>query len=68
MDLCPNCGERAFIGLGQPYYKYTFHCEICNTQWTMTDSEIYELSHPSQEIIDIVNKVMKLSYELAVER
>jgi hypothetical protein len=34
----------------------------------MTDSEIYELSHPSQETIDIVNKLMKLSYELAMER
>lgn len=66
-SMCPVCSESAFIGLGHPYYQYTLHCKTCGKVWTMTDLEIYELSHPTKETCDIVNKLMELSYKLAME-
>jgi uncharacterized Zn finger protein len=66
-SMCPNCGETVFVGLGYPYFQYTLHCEQCGVVWTMTELEVYELSHPSKETVDIVNKLMELSYKLAME-
>lgn len=65
--MCPNCGESAWIRLGYPYYQYTLCCETCGTTWTMSELEVYELSHPSQETRDIVNKIMDLAFEMAME-
>ena len=61
--MCPFCGENIFTGVK----IYTAYCEICNTEWTMTDLEIYDLSFPDPEIMEIVNELMKLSYKLAME-
>jgi uncharacterized Zn finger protein len=66
-SMCPMCGESAFVGLGYPHYHYTLHCETCGTIWTMTELEVYELSFPDAETICIVNKLMKLSCEMAKE-
>jgi hypothetical protein len=66
-SLCPNCGENVWVGVGMQYPDYTNHCNICDTIWTTTDLEIYELSHPDQITIDIVNKLMQLSFEMAME-
>lgn len=65
-NTCPSCGENAFVGLGYPHYRYTLHCKTCGTVWTMTDLEVYELSFPDAETISIVNKLMELSYKLAM--
>lgn len=60
-SMCPSCGENVFTGVKNNFIAY---CNKCKTTWTMTELEIYDLSHPSKEVIDIVNKMKKLSFEL----
>ena len=62
--MCPTCGENVFTGVRN---SFTAYCDKCGVIWTMTDLEIYNLSHPSPEVVDIVNKLMELSYKLAME-
>jgi hypothetical protein len=68
MDLCPQCGETVYIGLGHPNYRYTLNCDVCNTTWTMTELEIYELSFPSETTKRIVKELNKISYALATDK
>jgi hypothetical protein len=64
-STCPMCGESAFIHLRYPYF---LHCETCGAEWTMGELEIYELSHPDKETIMIVNQLMKLAFDMAMEK
>ena len=63
--MCPECGENIYIGI-DPYY--IGRCDKCGTRWTLGELEVYEMSHPSKETIEIVNKLMKLSRDIAMEK
>ena len=65
MELCPNCGETCFISIGSD--TYYLHCETCDYEWTMTESEIYDLSFPSPIVKEIVKKLNALAYKMAME-
>ena len=62
--MCPSCGENAYIGVDNYFIA---RCDKCGTRWTMSELEIYELTHPDKETQQIVDMIMDLAYHMATE-
>lgn len=60
--MCPKCGETVFTGVNS---RYEGRCDKCGTTWTLTELEIYEISHPDEETTKIVGMAMRISHDLA---